>query len=72
MQERMFVVGEERVRDPDPVGEVSGQRHAVVRIFRERQSLVLPILIQVDGDREFLRTGREDTGQAKSLSILAD
>ena len=56
MQKRQFVVGEERVRDPDLLGEVASQRHVVVIVVRERQTLVVPVLVQVDRYRVILRS----------------
>jgi len=51
VQERMFVVGEERVGDPDLVREVTRESHVFVCDRRgERQALVLPVLIHVDCD----------------------
>ena len=56
MQKRQLVVGEERVRDPDLLGEVASQRHVVVIVVRERQTLVVPVLVQVDRYRVILRS----------------
>lgn len=54
VQERQLVVGEERVRDPDLLGEVTSQRHVVVDAVGERQSLVVPVLVEIDRDRVVL------------------
>jgi len=54
VQVGQFVVGEERVWNPDLVGEVTSQRHIVVTVVGERQTFVLPVLVQIDGDRVVL------------------
>jgi len=56
VQKRQLVVGEECVRDPDLLREVAGQRHVVVVAVRERQPLVVPVLVQIDRDRVVLHT----------------
>ncbi len=55
VQERVFVVSEERVWYPDALGELARQRHDVTRMRSKGQSLVIPVLIKVDGDRVVLR-----------------
>lgn len=56
MKKRVLVVSEERVWNPDLFGKVPGQRHVVLDIRRERQSLVLPVLVQIDRYRVVLKT----------------
>jgi len=58
VQEGQLVVGEEGVRHPDLFGEVARQRHVVVVAVRERQTLVGPVLVQVDRDRVVLHGHR--------------
>ncbi len=55
MQEGMFVIGEEGVRHPYLLSKVPGQCHTVIVLVGEGQSLVLPVLVQVDGDRVVLQ-----------------
>ena len=50
VQERVFVVGEERVGNPDLVGEVSGEGHRVRRVDGEGEPVVAPVLTQADRD----------------------
>ena len=55
VQKGQLVVGEERVRNPDLFGEITSQGHVVFVVVRERQTLVLPVLVQIDRDRVILR-----------------
>jgi len=54
VEEGEFVVGEERVWNPNLLREVAGQCHVVIVVVRERQPLVLPVLVQIDRDRVIL------------------
>jgi len=54
VQERELVVGEERVWNPDLLGEVASQGDVVSVVVGERQTLVLPVLVQIDRDRVIL------------------
>ena len=56
MQERVFVVGEECVWHPDLLGEVARQSHEARVVVGEGESLVSPVLVQVDRDRVVLCT----------------
>ena len=61
VQVGQFVVGEERVRDPNLISEVTSERYVVFVVVGERETLVLPVLVQIDGDRVILCTP-SDTG----------
>jgi len=54
VQEGELVVGEERVWNPDLLGKVASERDVVFVVVRERQALVLPVLVQIDRDRVIL------------------
>jgi len=56
MQEGALVIGQEGVRHPDSLGEVSRQRETVVVVRRELQALVTPVLVQVHSDRVVLQS----------------
>lgn len=49
MQKRVFVVGKESVRHPNLVTKVACQSHDIRKVVGESQSLVPPVLVQVDG-----------------------
>ena len=57
MEERVLVIGEERVWDPDLFCEVAGQGHrlAAVLVLGEGQTIVGPVLVQVDRDGVILK-----------------
>lgn len=59
VQVGQFVVGEERVWDPNLISEVASERHVVFVVVGERQTVVLPVLVQIDGDRVILYTYTE-------------
>ena len=56
MQEGALVIGQEGVRNPDSLGEVSRQRETLVVVRRELQALVTPVLVQVHRDRVVLQS----------------
>ena len=51
----MLVIGKKCIRHPDSLGEVTCQGHAVGVVVGEREAIVSPILIQVDGDGVILK-----------------
>ena len=56
MQEGALVIGQEGVRHPDPLGEVSRQRETLVVVRGELQAFVTPVLVQVHRDRVVLQS----------------
>lgn len=58
MQEAVFVVGEEGVRHPNLLGEITAQGQLKI-LRREGQSFIFPILIEVEGQSIILNNGEK-------------
>jgi hypothetical protein len=62
----VFVIGKECIRHPDLLCKIAGEGHFLLGIVREGQAIVLPVLVQVNGDGVVLK-GVQDVDIISSI-----